>query len=390
MREILGELRAWYSAGMPVALARVTGVRKSAPRQPGAAMAVSVDGEVTGSVSGGCVEGAVYELGQQVLADGVAGGTTYGISDDEAFAVGLTCGGELDVFVQPFHPAALPGFEQLAATVEAGEPVALATVTAVTSSEESRTDGDGRTEVEVGANLVVWPERTDGGLGNAGLDAAVTDDARGLLEQGQTGGRRYGLHGQRRVDDVTVFIHTFAPPARMLVFGATDFATAVARIGVFLGYHVTVCDARERFATRQRFPEAHDIVVDWPHRFLRHTAVDGRTVICVLTHDPKFDVPVLEVALRTEAAYVGAMGSRRTHADRLERLRERGLAEDELARLHSPIGLDLGARTPEETAVSIAAELIQQRWGGSGRPLRRTDGAIHADPSTSTGVGEQR
>jgi xanthine dehydrogenase accessory factor len=163
----------------------------------------------------------------------------------------------------------------------------------------------------------------------------------------------------------------------MLVFGAIDFAAAVARAGKFLGYRVTVCDARQIFATPARFPEADEVVVDWPHRYLARTPVDERTVICVLTHDPKFDVPLLEVALRTPAGYIGAMGSRRTHEDRLARLREAGLSTAELARLRSPIGLDLGARTPEETAVSVAAELIQLRWGGSGRPLTATSGRIH-------------
>jgi xanthine dehydrogenase accessory factor len=165
----------------------------------------------------------------------------------------------------------------------------------------------------------------------------------------------------------------------MLVFGAIDFAAAVARIGAFLGYHVTVCDARAVFATRARFPDADDVVVRWPHEYLAETVVDDRTVICVLTHDPKFDVPLLEVALRTPAAYVGAMGSRRTHDDRLARLRDRGLSDKELARLAAPIGLDIGARTPEETAVSVAAEIVSARWGGSGQPLSETDGSIHRE-----------
>ena len=178
---------------------------------------------------------------------------------------------------------------------------------------------------------------------------------------------------------MTVLVQAFTPPPRMLVFGATDFAGAVARAGVFLGYRVTVCDARPVFATARRFPEAHEVVCDWPHRYLASTQVDDRTVVCVLTHDPKFDVPLLEVALRRPAAYIGAMGSRRTHDDRLRRLREVGLTEEELARLHSPVGLDLGARTAEETAVSIAAEIVQNRWGGSGRPLAATTGAIHVD-----------
>lgn len=163
----------------------------------------------------------------------------------------------------------------------------------------------------------------------------------------------------------------------MLVFGAIDYAAAVARIGAFLGYRVTVCDARPVFATPERFPAGVEVVVDWPHHYLSGTTTDARTVICVLTHDPKFDVPLLEEALRRPAAYIGAMGSRRTHDDRLERLRAAGVPEHELSRLRSPVGLDLGARTPEEVAVSVAAEIIALRWGGSGLPLTARGGAIH-------------
>jgi xanthine dehydrogenase accessory factor len=234
---------------------------------------------------------------------------------------------------------------------------------------------------------VIWADaaRPSGGSlgGGERLDAAADDDVRGMLAQGLTGIRRYGEHGERLGEELAVFVNAFAPPPRMLVFGAIDFAAAVARVGKFLGYHVTVCDARPVFATRARFPGADEVVVDWPHRFLAGAEVDARTVICVLTHDPKFDVPVLEVALRTPAGYVGAMGSRRTHADRLERLRAIGLTEAELARLRSPIGLDLGARTPEETAVSIAAELIQLRWGGTGHALTSTDGRIHPETTSA-------
>jgi xanthine dehydrogenase accessory factor len=193
-----------------------------------------------------------------------------------------------------------------------------------------------------------------------------------------TGLRHYGPEGQRREDTVTVFLQSFAPPPRMLVFGAIDYAAAVARIGDFLGYRVTVCDARQVFATPRRFPDGVEVVVEWPHRYLAATETDSRTVICVLTHDPKFDVPLLEEALRRPAAYVGAMGSRRTHDDRVERLREAGLGDQELARLRSPIGLDIGARTPQEVAVSVAAEIVAERWGGSGVPLSTTTGAIHA------------
>ena len=376
MRDILPRLQQWWHDGAVVGLATVVGVRRSAPRQPGAAMAVAGE-EAVGSVSGGCVEGAVYTLSQEVTASGVPQKVTYGISDDEAFAVGLTCGGEIDVFVEPFDRQRVPFFDELAAAIEQETPAAVATVV------------DGPPGAPLGAKLLVspaadedGPRRVRGTLGSEGLDVAVTADARGMLEQGITGVRHYGPEGQRRLDDVEVFIESFAPRPRMLVFGAIDFAAAVARIGSFLGYRVTVCDAREVFATPRRFPEADEVVVEWPHRYLQRTPVDRRTAICVLTHDPKFDVPLLEVALRTEAAYIGAMGSRRTHDDRLARLREAGLTEGELARLSSPIGLDLGARTPEETAVSVAAELIQQRWGGTGMPLKTVEGDIHHERPT--------
>jgi xanthine dehydrogenase accessory factor len=221
------------------------------------------------------------------------------------------------------------------------------------------------------------PGGVTGSLGSAGLDAAVAADARGEPAQGTTGRRHYGPHGERREDAVTVFLHSFAPPPRMLVFGAIDYAAAVARIGDFLGYRVTVCDARPVFATPRRFPAGVEVVVDWPHRYLRGTTTDARTVICVLTHDPKFDVPLLEEALRRPAAYIGAMGSRRTHTDRVERLLASGVSQRELSRLRSPVGLDLGARTPEEVAVSVAAEIVALRRGGSGVPLTATSGAIH-------------
>ena len=396
MRDILDPISKWWDAGDTFGLATVVRTYRSAPREPGAAMAVSAEGEAVGSVSGGCVEGAVYELASEVRESGQPVLQTYGISDDDAFAVGLTCGGIIDMFVEPVGRQHFPELGDVAAAVRAEQPVALATVI----------DGPG----VVGARRVIWGDtppgpggepgqadgagadhqlRSSGTLGSGDrLDHAVDDDARGMLAQGLTGVRRYGPDGERRRDELSVFVQSFAPPPRMLVFGAIDFAAAVAREGKFLGYRVTVCDARPVFATRARFPDADEVINDWPHRYLSGQTVDARTVICVLTHDPKFDVPLLEVALRTPAAYVGAMGSRRTHEDRLARLREAGMSEEELARLRSPIGLDLGARTPEETAVAIAAELIQLRWGGSGRPLTGTTGRIHHDlAATRPGPG---
>jgi xanthine dehydrogenase accessory factor len=371
MRDVIDDVVRLYRTGQPFGLATVVRTWRSAPRQPGAAMAVGSDGEAIGSVSGGCVEGAVYDLAQRVVEDGPSVVQRYGVSDDDAFAVGLTCGGIMDILVERVDPQRFPELEAVAASVRDHEPVAIATVV------ERPDDADAR----LGARLVVWPDRSSGTLGSDRLDAAVVDDARGVLAAGHTTVLRLGPDGERRLDTLAVLVESMAPPPRMLVFGAIDFAAAVARVGSFLGYHVTVCDARPVFATARRFPEADDVVVEWPHRFLADELaagrVDARTAICVLTHDPKFDVPLLEVALRSPAAYIGAMGSRRTHEDRVERLREIGLAEADLARLASPIGLDIGARTPEETAVSVAAEIVQARWGGSGRRLAGTDGPIH-------------
>jgi len=374
VREVLGELMTWWEAGETVGVGTVVATFQSAPRPAGASMLVGPGGEAVGSVSGGCVEGAVYELAQQVVTDGTPVLQRYGVSDDDAFAVGLTCGGILDVYVEEVSRTTFPELGEVAADVEAGRPVALATVV-----EHPDPDWLGR-------RLVVRPEEVAGELGSSRATDAVVDDARGLLASGHSATLTYGPDGERRGEGMKVFVWAFAPAPRMLVFGAIDFAAAVASVGHFLGYHVTVCDARPVFATRTRFPEADEVVVTWPHKYLAAELdagrIDRRTVICVLTHDPKFDVPVLERALRLpEVAYVGAMGSRRTHEDRLARLREAGLSEEELGRLSSPIGLDLGARTPEETAVSIAAEIIAGRWGGTGDRLSGTDGRIHAHPA---------
>jgi xanthine dehydrogenase accessory factor len=407
---VLEEMERWWLAGEPFACATVVETWRSSPQPPGARMLVGPDGAVVGSVSGGCVEGAVYDLCLQVIADGAPVLERYGVSDEDAFAVGLTCGGVIDVYVERIAPASWPGFDALAASVRAGDLVAVVTCVAATApagspapgtvEEDAATTaargagaaGPGGAERErgedrdpdnrTGRRLVVRADRTDGSLGTPLLDRAATEAARGMLAEGRTGTLRRGYDGSTRGDDLTLFVSVHAAPPRMIVFGAIDFAAATARMGNFLGYRVTVCDARPVFATRRRFPDAADVVTDWPHRYLRAEAeagrIDARTVVCVLTHDPKFDVPLLEVALRLPLAYVGAMGSRVTHDDRLARLRESGLGESELARLSSPIGLDLGARTPEETAVSIAAEIVSARWGGSGERLTERAGRIHS------------
>ena len=373
MRDVLPELMQWWRDGKAVGVGTVVATFRSAPRPAGASMLVGPDGEAVGSVSGGCVEGAVYELGQEVVATGAPVLQRYGVSDDDAFAVGLTCGGILDVFVETVSQETFPELGDVSDDIAAGRPVAVATVI------------DHPDPAWVGRRLVVRPEDADrmptGSLGSERADAAVTDDARGLLAAGRTETLTYGPDGERRGEGLRVFVAAYAPRPRMFVFGAIDFAAAVAHVGSFLGYQVTVCDARPVFATASRFPAADEVVVEWPHRYLAAEVeagrVDERAVVCVLTHDPKFDVPLLEVALRIPVAYVGAMGSRRTHDERLARLTEAGLSEAEIARLSSPIGLDLGARTPEETAVSIAAEIIAGRWGGTGERLAGTEGPIH-------------
>ena len=380
MREVLAQLMPWWESGETVGMGTVIATFQSAPRPAGASMLVGPDGSAVGSVSGGCVEGAVYELAQDVVASGDPVLQRYGVSDEVALGAGLTCGGILDVYVEKVSHETFPELGAVAADVAAGRPVAVATVV------------EHPDPTHVGRRMFLRPGDTgagghvavEGSLGSSRTDDAVRDDALGLLANGHSGALGYGPDGERRGEGMRVFVWAFAPPPRMIVFGAIDFAAAVARIGGFLGYHVTVCDARPVFATATRFPEADEVVVTWPHRYLASEAeagrIDGRTVLCVLTHDPKFDVPLLEVALRLpEVGYIGAMGSRRTHEDRLERLREAGVSAEEIARMSSPVGLDLGARTPEETAVSIAAEIIALRWGGGGSRLAETSGRIHHD-----------
>ncbi|MEU5043898.1 XdhC family protein [Streptomyces griseorubiginosus] len=366
MLDIAEELSRWAEEGRDFAVATVVAVSGSAPRDSGAALAVSADGTALGSVSGGCVEGAVYDLCQQVLADGETVLQRFGYSDEDAFAVGLTCGGIIDILV-----ASVPAKGAVRAALSAaarGRPMALARV------------ARGPAEL-LGAALLVHPDGSyEGGLGgHAELDRTAAAEAHALLEAGRTGTVDLSEDGSHCPGGLTLLVESNVPPPRMIVFGAIDFAAALVRVGKLLGYHVTVCDARSVFATRSRFPEADDIVVEWPHLYLRRTDTDARTVLCVLTHDAKFDVPLLAEALGMPVAYVGAMGSRRTHADRDRRLREAGVTERELARLRSPIGLDLGALTPEETAVSIAAEIIAARRGGTGTPLTSSGTPIHHD-----------
>jgi xanthine dehydrogenase accessory factor len=319
VRDILETLVRWAADGTPVAIATVVDTERSAPRQPGAALAVSEGGDVAGSVTGGCVEPAVYGEAREVLAGGDPRLKTYGIADEEAFEVGLPCGGTVHIFVDRLDPELVA---PIAEAVREERPIALEI---------------GITGEDAGAKRLVGPD-DDG-------------PAAQLLARGETG----------IVDtpEGQLFVSSFAPRPAMYVFGAVDHAAAVAEIGRFLGFRVTICDARAKFATRERFPDVDELVVEWPDKFLANAPVDERTAICVLTHDHKFDVPVLKVALETPAGYIGAMGARRTNEDRAERLRAEGVTEDELARIHAPIGLRIGSRTPQEVAVAVAAEIVQ-------------------------------
>ncbi|MGW5283185.1 XdhC family protein [Streptomyces collinus] len=377
MLDVAEELLRWSEEGRDFAVATVLAVGGSAPRGPGAALAVDGAGTVVGSVSGGCVEGAVYDLCQEALRTGETLTERFGYSDDDAFAVGLTCGGTIEVLITPVRgrtPARTVLTSALSAAAR-GERAALARV------------ARGPAEVLGRALLVREDGAYEGGLGgHPELDRTAAAEARALLEAGRTGTVEVSADGSHCPGGLTLLVESRVPPPRMIVFGAVDFASALARAGKFLGYHVTVCDARPVFATRARFPDADEVVVDWPHRYLRRTKTDSRTVLCVLTHDVKFDVPLLRTALAMPVAFVGAMGSRRTHEERDRRLREEGVTERQLARLRSPIGLDLGARTPEETALSITAEIVAARRGGTGVPLTGATTPIHRDRPPDEGA----
>ncbi|GHE68650.1 XdhC/CoxI family protein [Streptomyces vinaceus] len=374
MLDIAEELRAWCAAHREFALATVVAVTGSAPRGPGASLAVDAGGTALGSISGGCVESAVHELCLDALASGEGGVHRFGYSDDDAFAVGLTCGGILDVLVTPVrgHDPVRPVLGSVLEAAAGGGRAALARVVCGPPAL-------------LGRALAVHPDGSYEGClgGGAALDRAAAVHVRDLLLAGRTGTAELGTAGGLCGQPLTLLVESAAEPPRLIVYGAIDFASALARIGAFLGHRVTVCDARPVFATPARFPDADEVVVDWPHRHLAAEweagRVDSRTAVCVLTHDAKFDVPLLALALRLPLGYVGAMGSRRTHAARERRLREEGVPPAALARLRSPIGLDLGGATPEETALAIAAEFTAARYGGSVLPLAHRPGPVHRE-----------
>ena len=318
MRDILPTLVRWRADGRRIAIATVVERRGSAPRDPGASLALNDRGEIAGSVTGGCVEPSVIREAQEVLDGGAARVREYGIADDQAFEVGLACGGTVGILIATLDTSLLPALDD---AVRADRPAAL-TMTA-----------------------------TGPALGEQHLHDGVDGPVARLLSNGES--------ALADVDGEAVFVHALAPRPAMYVFGAIDHAAALARVGKLLGYRVTVCDARAAFVTPERFPEADELVVEWPDRFLKSAPVDERTVICVLTHDEKFDVPALVAALATPAAYIGAMGSKVTTADREERLRAEGVGEAGIARIHAPIGIAIGARSPEEVAVAIGAQIVE-------------------------------
>jgi xanthine dehydrogenase accessory factor len=339
-------------------------VEGSAPLPVGAMMLVDENGAIEGSLTGGCVEGAVVEEAEAILT-GRSGPKLlrYGISDELAGTVGLTCGGIVHIFLSA--PGDQSGeVERLALEAHAdGRPAAIATLL----------DGP-----SAGSRLGVVEHEVMGGLGSSELlDRNVAREARGLLEEGKTTVRRFGSDGATLGDDLRVHIRSFAPPPRMYIFGAIDFSAALAPFAAQIGYEVTICDARERFARSARFTSSAKVAIGWPQELMSDIELGPRDAVLVFTHDPKFDEPALLAAVRTDAGYIGALGSRRTAADREERLRRAGATAEDIARIHSPCGLDIGSRTAEETAVSVLAEIIASRAQRAAAPLRDTSGPIH-------------
>lgn len=365
----------WLRENRRVVSALLVEVEGSAPLPSGAEMLIDERGEIEGSITGGCVESAVAQEAQATLEGAPPRLLTYGISDELAGTVGLSCGGTVHVFIQELAGA---DREVEAAALDAakdGEPAAVATLL----------DGERR-----GAKLALIDGAVVGSLrGPALLDHSVGRDAAALLAQGAGTIRGYGAEGETLGAELRVHIRSFAPPPRMVIFGAIDFSAALAKIGKELGYVVAVCDPREPFLRSARFESVAETIVGWPQAALAHKQLGPRDAVLVFSHDPKLDVPAIVAALETDAGYIGALGSRKTTADRERRLREAGVGRKQLDRLHAPCGLDIGSGTPEEVAISVLAEIVAARAGRDGAPLRDTAGAIHArDAAASPGAGD--
>ncbi len=347
MRDILPDLDRWQRDGEAVALATLVAVQRSAPRPPGARMAVTRGGALAGSIAGGCVEGDLYERALQVLDAGRPALVHYGIADELGFEVGLSCGGSVDVLVEPFVADA--PWTAVRQAVERQQPAALAVGLSPA--------------VLIGRRSAILRDGEPLGSIDPDVDEPVAGAARRLLVE--EGTRLLALPW--RGEEATVFIEVFAPPSHLLIVGATHAAIALTRMAKQLGFRVTVIDARSLFATPERFPEADSLVRAWPDEALAEGSLDCYSYVVILTHDPKFDVPTLASALRSPTRYIGAMGSRATHEGRKEQLRRQGFADADLARVHAPIGLDLGARSPEEVALAILAEIVAVRRGRDAR-----------------------
>lgn len=357
-QELFETLERWRGEGEEIALATLVGVQGSAPRRPGARLALTRSGRMAGSVSAGCVENDVFARALAVLDAGRPEVARYGISDEMAFAVGLSCGGSIEVLIEPFRPT--PAWDAVRDAVGGGRPVGLALGVAPAAL--------------AGRALAVRPDGAAVGSLDPALDAAVADAARRALVE--AGVQRLVLPFAG--GEAEVFVEGLSPPLRLFVAGATQIAAALARLARPLGYRVVVADARSPFATPERIPDADAVLREWPDAVLARAGLDAACAVVVLTHDPKFDVPALAHALRSPAGYVGALGSRRTHARRREQLREAGISDAQLARLRAPIGLDLGGREPEEIALAILAEMQAVRHGRDGGALRDASGPIHA------------
>ena len=348
MRDVLDDLDRWQHQGERIAVATLIDVQGSAPRLPGARFAVTESGEVSGSVSGGCVEADLFEHALQVLAGGQPAIVRYGISDELAFEVGLSCGGEIEVLVEPFRPD--PAWQALRDALLSQRSAALAVGL--------------EPPALVGRKMVVFEDGTTTGSVDEELDSAIAEQARGLLLEGGTRKLALAGPGEERI----VFLEAFRPPPHLFLLGAAFAAPPLARMASEAGFRVTVVDPRAAFATRERFPTADEVIVGWPNEVVETAGLGPYSYIVLLLHDPKFDVPALLPALRSEAGYIGVMGSRRTHERRIDQLREHGFGDDALARLRAPIGLDLGGREPAEIAVSILAEMLAVRHGRDAHP----------------------
>ena len=352
----------WIEDGRPMAVATLVETEGSSPLEVGAMMVIDGDHNIEGSVTGGCVEGALAQEGGEVLSGQPARVKTYGISDELAGSVGLMCGGTVHVFVERLEGQSRDVLGRVLSAAVEERPAAVATLL----------DGE-----DAGARLAVIDGETVGGLGLEFLDKTVNRETRGMLEQGITGIRRYGADGAAMGSDLRVSVRSFTEPPRMIIFGAIDFSVATAALARQLGYRVTIADPREPFIRSPRFAEVAEVVVDWPDRYLEGQELEERDVVLVFSHDAKLDEPALIAALSSGAGYVGALGSRRTQSQRVERLLDAGVAQDEIDRIAAPCGLDIGARTPPETAVSILGEVIANQNARAADSLAETEGPIH-------------